>query len=103
MPKRSLVSLECELCGRHESFNVTDPAEQVLPIIARWKGVMDGDAPPGTGSDTLRWYDTTECLLTGERNYAQRKAEEDLKSAELNQKLAVANEAMKKTPFMVKQ
>lgn len=102
MPSRDLKQLECEFCGNHDTIDVRDPAEKVLPIIAKWKGVIDGDAPPNGGSDTYRWYDTQECLVAGENRHEYQKATKAKEQAELDAKLARANEALKKSGFMDK-
>jgi hypothetical protein len=101
--KKDCVKLECDFCGKCDSFCVTDPVEIIIPIISRWRGVMDGDSPPGQGADSHRWYDALECMISGERNVASQKAEASQKQEELNKTLARANESLKKSGFMEKQ
>lgn len=100
MPSRDLKELSCEWCGNHDTFDIRDSADKVLPIIGKWKGVIDGDAPPNGGSDTYRWYDTVDCLVAGEKKHASEKEAAIQKQADLDAKLVRANEALKKSGFM---
>ena len=94
MPKRDIVSIECDYCGNYDTFSVTDPAEQVLPIISKWRGVMEGDAPPDRGAAGLRWYDSLECLIAGEKALTAKRTEEAQARAEEDRVLRKANQAM---------
>jgi hypothetical protein len=102
MPARNIKQLNCEFCGKHENFFIDDPAEVVVPIIAKWFGVMNGDAPPRSADD-YRWYETLECMISGETMLASHKADEEKKQAEQDKVLARANESLKKSGFMEKQ
>ena len=97
--KSDLVKLVCDYCGNYETFDVRSPAETVLPIISKWKGVMDGDQPPGQ-ADSHRWYDSRECLLAGEQKHdMEKKAKaEEVESQE--QQIIKANAAMKAAGYM---
>ena len=102
MPKTDLISLACDFCGNYDTIDVSKPAEEVMPIIAKWHGVMDGDSPPAQGADSHRWYDTLECLIAGERSHAAKKEEAAKKEAELTAQLERANKALQERGFMQK-
>lgn len=102
MPKTSLVQIECEWCGNHDTINISDPAEKVLPVIAKWKGVIDGDAPPEPGADNHRWYDSSQCLVSGENRHEAERIRQSQEQSERDQQLAKANEALKSSGFMKK-
>jgi len=72
MPKTDLVCLTCDYCGTFDRFDIRSNANELLPIISKWRGVMDGDAEPGR-ADSHRWYDCLDCLLAGEKQIDDRK------------------------------
>jgi hypothetical protein len=103
MPKRDNVVLECDYCGNYDTIDVHDPSDKVLPIISKWRGVMDGDNPPNAGSDSHRWYDSLDCLTLGEKRHTEDKQEAAEKQAEQDRILARANEQLRRSAFMDKE
>ena len=98
--KRDLVIIECDFCGNHDSIDVRQPGDKVLPLLRKWRGVMDGDSPPGGGAESHRWYDTLECLLSGERSHESKKRESELAAQEQAEQTARANEAMRTAGYL---
>jgi len=96
LPKRDLISIECDFCGNHDTLDVRDSQDKVLSVIGKWRGVISGDTPPNQGADGHRWYDTLECLISGERDFEQKKKEEQDRANELNR----ITESMRKRGMM---
>lgn len=106
MPRQDVakyeIHLACDYCGESEHFDSSTPDEELAKGLSHWRAVMDADNPPTPQNDTHRWYDTFQCLESGEKKHTEEKAKAVEKKLSDDRAMAKVNETMKNSGMMDK-
>jgi hypothetical protein len=75
MPRSNMLILECNFCGNKDSFDQNVPVSMGTEKVHKWRQVQSLDDPAIQGVDNSRWYDSIDCMVSGEKRHEKRFAD----------------------------